>query len=47
MCRNANKPCPGCKNHASTDAPWMFFSKDERQVLEQSGSETPTADEQS
>ena len=34
MCKNVDKPCPGCKKHTTSGAGWMFFSDDKRQALE-------------
>lgn len=30
MCRNSDKPCPGCAKHAGKDAVWMFFTPQDR-----------------
>ena len=30
MCKNADKPCPGCKKHKATDVRWAFFTDAER-----------------
>ena len=34
MCKNADKPCPGCNKCKKPDAAWMFFTDDERTLLE-------------
>lgn len=34
MCKNADNPCPGCKKHNATDAPWAFFTDAERRSAE-------------
>lgn len=36
MCKNAKTPCPGCTRHEKADAPWMFFTDDERKAIEAS-----------
>ncbi|MBY6058571.1 hypothetical protein [Leisingera daeponensis] len=43
MCKNAGNPCPGCKKHKKPDAAWMFFSDEERAVIEslQRGGKAP------
>lgn len=27
MCKNADNPCPGCKEHKKPEAAWMFFTE--------------------
>ena len=34
MCKNADKPCPGCKKHKKSEAEWMFFTDEEREKFE-------------
>lgn len=36
MCKNADKPCPGCQKHKKADAAWVFFTEEERQAAEAS-----------
>jgi predicted Fe-S protein YdhL (DUF1289 family) len=37
MCKNAGNPCPGCRNRKKPDVAWMFFSDEERAVIESQG----------
>lgn len=37
MCKNADKPCPGCSKYKQPEAAWMFFTDEERQALEGPG----------
>ncbi len=41
MCKNADKPCPGCKTHGKADPARMFLTDEERQAPEKS-SEAPS-----
>ena len=34
MCKNADKPCPGCPRHKIEEAPWRFFTEEERRMIE-------------
>ena len=34
MCKNADNPCPGCKKHKISDVRWMFFTEEERLLLD-------------
>ncbi len=34
MCKNADNPCPGCKNHDKAEPAWMFFTDEERARIE-------------
>lgn len=34
MCKNAKAPCPGCTKYVPTDAMWMFFTDQERELIE-------------
>lgn len=34
MCKTADKPCPGCQRHKADEAPWRFFTEDERRSIE-------------
>ncbi|MBS0122502.1 hypothetical protein [Thetidibacter halocola] len=33
MCKNADKPCPGCTKHTTADSAWMFFTDEDRAAL--------------
>lgn len=37
MCKNADKPCPGCKKHKTVADPLMFFTDAERAAIVSSG----------
>lgn len=34
MCKNADRPCPGCQRHNGKDADWLFLIEEERQAVE-------------
>lgn len=42
MCKNADKPCPGCKRHKGDEALWRFFTEEERRVIEMRAATLPS-----
>lgn len=41
MCKNADKPCLGCKKNKKFEAEWMFFTDEERMAIETSKKTPP------